>query len=495
MALAQDSETGQPLSAIDWLSESLSTRPNAPGDDATAVAAGVPDVSVSPLDLPTPDRVGLLPPSVTGFPPSLWAESEIDQLIALIGGLRTEQVPTLRRLLTTLLLAEADPPMGSDMRGRLFLARVDKLLDMGALDQAEALLIASGSESPEAFRRRFDTALLLGSEDAACDEMNARPGLAPSYSARVFCTARGGDWTDAVLTLNTAVALGDISPEDEELLTRFLDPALGEDMAPMAPPSRPSPLVFRLREAIGEGLTTSTLPRAFAQADLRSTTGWKAQLEAAERLARMNAITGSRLMAVYTERQPAASGGVWDRVAAIQALDDALAARNRVAVADALPLAWAAMRGSGTASAFAEVLARPLMALELPGEAGRIAFRIALLSEHYQEAAERRMPADAADEILIALALGQAIPPPPDAARSVAGAFTGAAPTPPALARHISAGQTGEAILRAAQLVASGAEGDGSDLAEGLVGLRLLGLEDAARRAALDILILAPRGL
>ena len=54
---------------------------------------------------------------------------------------------------------------------------------------------------------------------------------------------------------------------------------------------------------------------AFAQADMRDNTGWKAQLEAAERLARNGVLDPNQLLGLYTEEKAAASGGVWDRVA------------------------------------------------------------------------------------------------------------------------------------------------------------------------------------
>ncbi|MFD1808953.1 hypothetical protein ACFSHQ_15025 [Gemmobacter lanyuensis] len=92
---------------------------------------------------------------------------------------RTDTLPALQGLLLTLLLAEAEPPVDSGGRGVLLLARVDKLLAMGALDQALALTALAGPPTPDLFRRRFDIALLTGTEDAACEEMTAAPSWRP----------------------------------------------------------------------------------------------------------------------------------------------------------------------------------------------------------------------------------------------------------------------------------------------------------------------------
>src|SRR5690606_17548745 len=152
--------------------------------------------------------------------------------------------------------------------------------------------------------------------------------------------ARGGDWNAAALSLRTGETLGYIPADMVPLLERFLDPELADGAPDLPVPARPSPLDLRLMEAIGEPLQTSTLPLAFAHADLTSNAGWKTRLEAAERLSRTGAIEPNLLLGLYTEREAAASGGVWERVRAIQALDRAITASDRAAVARALPVAW-----------------------------------------------------------------------------------------------------------------------------------------------------------
>src|SRR5690606_22806876 len=128
---------------------------------------------------------------------------------------------------------------------------------------------------------------------------------------------------------------------------------------------------------------------AFAHADLRDITGWKARIAAAERLARAGAIPGARLLEVYAERQPAASGGVWDRVGAVPAFASGLDSADAAAVSATLPAAWAAMRETGLEVAFAEAVAGALDPLPLDGSAVEIQLQIGLLSADYAGAASR----------------------------------------------------------------------------------------------------------
>ncbi len=488
----------EPLSAIDWLSQSVAVPAPLPGSGGyePAITAGVAheDIAVTVLDGPSPDATGLLAPQVTGLPQALWGLGRTEEIVALIRTERIETLPALQALLTTLMLAEADPPADAGGRGTLLLARIDELLDIGALEQAAALLDAAGSAQPELFRRSFDVALLTGTEDRACAHMRANPDLAPTFPARIFCLARSGDWNAAALTLRTAQALGFVTEEEDALLSRFLDPELYEGDPPLAKPARPSPLVWRMLEAVGEPLPTNTLPLAFAQADLRDTAGWKSQIEAAERLARTGAIAPNRLLGIYTDRKPAASGGVWDRVAGVQALDAALAVGDAQKVAQILPGVWDRMVAAELEVPFAILFAAPLGKLDLPAPVSALAFRIALLSPDYQAAALAREPADATESFLIGIARGAPEGTAPDSlGRAIAPAFRSPSPGLDAQAL-LQDGRIGEAIVLAIDQIGTGLRGDLPLVAQGLSLLRTVGLEDAARRTALEMMLLERRG-
>lgn len=498
-ALAGPLRAEAPLSAIDWLSQSVTVIPTPaaqlPAEPAVSAGAVPADVSVSTLDGPSPDAAGLLPPHITGFPRALWGLGRTEEIAATITAERTGTLPALQALLMTVLLAEADPPADAGGRGVLLLARIDKLLDMGALDQAAALMAAAGSRAPEFFRRSFDVALLTGTEDQACQTMRAAPDLAPTFPARIFCLARSGDWNAAALTLRTAQALGYVTDAEDALLSRFLDPDLYEAEAELPPPARPTPLVWRMYEAVGEPLSTGSLPLAFAHAELREAAGWKAQIEAAERLARAGAIQPNQLLGLYTERLPAASGGVWDRVDAFQRLDSAVAAGDAAAVERWLAPAWDRMIEAELEVPFATIYARSLLSMPLAGQTEALALRIGLLSPDYEAAAALRAPKDGTEAFLMALARGtaQGVTPNDSMGRAIAPAFADAAPSAEAQ-ELLEAGRLGEALLLAIDRIGRGVQGDLRGVTEGLALLRRVGLEDVARRTALELLLLERRG-
>jgi hypothetical protein len=499
---AQD---GGPLSAIDWLSQSIAA-PAGQTSGGIAIAIDEPPVTgqggalpqpvaTTALDGPAPDGVGLIQPKVSGFPQDLWGAGLTLEIAARLVAHPDDDLPALRQLFLTILLAEADPPVDAAGKGELLKVRIDKLLALGALEQASALIDAAGPSTPELFRRAFDVALLTGAEDRACEKMAAAPDLAPTVPARIFCLARSGDWDTAALTLHSAEALGEISADQAALLARFLDPDLFEgDPVPPAP-DPVTPLDWVMFDAIGEPLATDSLPIAFSYAEISPRAGWKAQIEAAERLTRGGTIPPNVILGLYTERAPAASGGVWDRAAAFQKFESALASGDKTRVTASLPEVWARMQEAELEVPFAFLFGQKLIDLPLEGEAAAIALRVALLSPYLDAAARRMQPADAQEAFLVALAKGElaAVVPPDSMARAIAAAYR--APALPAEGEALLEGnRTGEAILLAIDSIGRGVQGDLRGVTEGLSLLRAAGLTSIARRTALELMILERRG-
>ncbi|MFD0858376.1 hypothetical protein [Roseovarius aquimarinus] len=505
-ARAQSGE-GAPLSAIDWLAQpdgpqSLpgggsrrpdggAWRPSAAlgaGEPPVAGAVSIPDIEVTPLAAATSGAVGLLPPSVTGLPADMWAQSTATALSDLWGRASQAPMPAIAALYHTLLLAEAEPPQGPE--GAYLRSRVEMLRRLGAVEPALELLERAGPFTPELFPAWFELALLSGAESEACAALSKAPSLLSDDGARIYCATLTGDWPTAALLFDTGAALGTLRGTEAVLLEQFLDPELAEEAEPPIPSAAPSPLEFRLFEAIGAPLPTLGLPTAYAMADLRGTVGWKAEIEAAERLARVGALAPNRLMGLYTRQSASASGGVWDRVSAVQDLDEALARGDLAASGAALEAAWRLMRDEGLEMPFAQIVAGRIEPGGLPHTSADLAFRLALLTPDYEAAAAEAPPGREA-QFLAGLARGRpdtALANDPDQAM-IAAAFSEAPEAAPEHALLIEKGRLGEAILSAA-LQFDRASGDPGEMASALRSFRAVGLEDTARRAALQALIL-----
>ncbi|MGR3436419.1 MAG: hypothetical protein ACU0CO_16265 [Shimia sp.] len=478
-----------PLSAIDWLGTvppeppSILVAPPAPAEPPVARTGTVPLVEAQPLAAAT-RALGLLAPSVTGLPIDVWSTSEAGRVAAAFEALPAALPLPLAEMRQALLLSQALPPIGAS-DGAFLAARVQTLRDLGAVEVAHALALTGDPTDPVLFGAYMDLALLLDRADPACGLLAADPRLSPDLALRVFCLARGGDWSAAALTLRSGEVLGGIAPDTADLLARFLDPELAGDPSALPPLREVTPLTFRLRSAIGAPPATGDLVRAYAVTDLAPSEGWKTRLDAGERLARTGGIGPAPLMALYTERVPAASGSVWDRAESLQRLDLALRARDTGAVAQALPRAVAAFSGADLEPQLAAMVADRIdPTWDLPKAARTDAMRLLFLSRRYEAAAGM----EGAPALWAALARGDVSGTGAASARDRAliEGFSTALPDREgeALAGD---GHLGRAILRGAALLSSG---DHGRIAQGLALFRALGLEDEARRTALHLAIL-----
>ena len=499
-------QDGRPISAIDWLQEALNTppppavAPDPPLPQIEAPAPVLPEthfetISVAPLGGAEPDSAGLFTAERIGLPRQFWGAAPVEDIIAAIETLPTDTLPSAGRLGLRLLMAEFAPPDGLTLqtRGALLLARIDRLIALGALEQASQLIEAAPDQTAALRSRAFEIALLLGEEDRACAKMSGQISATEGQAAQIFCMARRGDWQAAWTGLQVARRLGLIDPTEGDLLLRFLEEEEAEFTQP--PPQSITPLGWRILEALGEPVPTATLPVAFAHADLRGMSGWRAQLDAAERLTRIEALQANRLFGLYTQRRPAASGGLWERVRAIQALDRALAHGDAQGVSERLPETWALFSASELESAFATIHASALADLDLTGPAADITWRMLLLAQERLDRAAALAPDTQLARFMMALAGAAPLPAldSPDMASAIAQGFQDA-DLPDQVQANIAQGAKGLVVLEALGLIAQAAAGDPVAATRGLQRLRAVGLEGEARQIALELLLLERRG-
>ena len=143
----------------------------------------------------------------------------------------------------------------------------------------------------------------------------------------------------------------------------------------------------------------------------------------------------------------------------------------------------------------AELFAAKLAKLPLAGEARQIATTLALLSSAYESLVAASTPQTAREAFLFGIARGKldTLAPPDAMGRAISAAFI--APTlPDDIVPLLASGRVGEALLMAMTKINRGTSGDLPQVTAGLATLRKLGLEDVARRTALELMLLERRG-
>ncbi|MGB0661892.1 MAG: hypothetical protein ACPGNV_17180 [Mangrovicoccus sp.] len=409
-------------------------------------------------------------------------------MASLIAGLRTQDAPAAQNLALSLLLAEADSSVSNgDLLGDLLAARATALIRLGALPQAEQLLIRAGAQHlPQIFDLWLNAALLLGTEDKPCRHLAEQSSLSSDLVLRSFCLGRAGRWSTAELTYQTGVALGAISGLEAQLLAEFLDPDLAEenaqDLARRSMPTPPSPIVFRIFEALGRPLETLHLPLAYAWSDLRPEIGWQAQIRAAERLSRRAVLDPNFSLGLFTAEPPAASGGAWDRLRALQDLESAI--RTGGDASQPLIIAAARYKSAGLEPAFARMIYSQIQDLTLSPKAQNTALRLAILAGELPDA-----PAESAPiELRLAHALAADTTLPEDLKGSfhqaLARSFTASAP---AVQSRI-----GESLLASLTLLAPDSVADFEDISGALSLMRSAGQDSRARWIAAQLALLRP---
>lgn len=502
--LAGGAQAQAPQSAIDWLSESLLQPPNfvisPPGRTGHPLDT---TISAMPLEMVSRDAAGLLPPEVTGFPRSIWGDLSSATAARLMRAVGPSAVPEVVSLYKQVLLAQSDPPQDAGPAGVLLLERIDLLFAMGALDEAETLILLAGVREPEVFRRWFEIGLIGQRTAAPCAALKARPALSDDVATRVICLARSGDWNAAAITASLAESLGQIAMLDADLLVRFLDPEMFADLPDSGNPDPLDPITFTLREALALPRPSTPLPLPYLNADLSLRAAARQRIVAAERLVRASAIPPNLLFAAYRGARAASSGGAWGRAETVQALDAALISEDDERLARAIASAIVIFADASLLYPFASEYGDTLAHFPPGPETGQVAPRIRQLLLISGRPMAQWATLGPTDPPMVQFAIRLASRTPitgvspyshtlPAAIHRAFANLTPARQDLPDLLTKIDAGNFAEVLLTALALLADGREAGPQAQHEGLYLLRKLGLEDAARRVAIQLLLIEP---
>ncbi len=435
------------------------------------------------------DGLGVLTKDITGFPFDLWKGLPTSKVQRLMRETPYAGVPAIQSLYRQILLAETAAPEDLVTQDSLLLTRIDRLLEIGALSEAQALIELVGPDTNDLFRRWFDIGLLTNQSDQVCAKLDGSPSLSPARSVQVFCLALSREWDAAATSMALGEELGEISTQDADLLALFLDESLLETMAPPKIGAPLTSLEFVIREYVGLPRPTSGLPIAFMHAELAEFVPLRYRIEAAEMLVREGVLPASVLFSAYREEEPAASGGVWERLAATQDMDRAATAED---ISEALLELDREFKKAGLRQAASEAFL--LYLSQLPAE------------EFSQDVRDRvtlyLLLANAPE--LAANWISKAPSKPLKTALSVAsGLLEGSSPiedvlstsTPEAFlsdhhAAMVSRGLIGEAIFTAIGLLSRDDVIDEDDLIQALALLRATAQDEVARQVAVQTLLL-----
>jgi hypothetical protein len=276
-----------------------SAAPVAPGAPAEAAPSGIQVAPLAPVD---PEWTGTLGEDRGGFPPTLWQGTPRSVVLALVPALPVTTSPTVQGLERRLLLANALPPAGREDSSGFLAFRAEKLLAMGFVEDASALLQAAPGRSEALDRARIELKLLSGDRDAACqgvgEAIRRHQGLWWER-ALVACNALAGKREEAALGLSL---LREQNAPRDAAFDALID-ALGGRQAKLPPLPQPTPLHLALLQAAklpypGD-LAAVTAPATLRAIALAEGTPALQRLAAAQRAAEFGALTPEQLRTIY----------------------------------------------------------------------------------------------------------------------------------------------------------------------------------------------------
>ncbi|MGH6619319.1 MAG: hypothetical protein ACREF6_07230, partial [Alphaproteobacteria bacterium] len=275
-------------------------------------AAPLPEIQVKDLGSIDPESVGTLDAATGGFGAGMWLGTPRPTIQRLIGSIPAEiRSPVMRALAERLLLTAAALPPAEETGGgdgdtpSMLALRAERLVAMGLIDEARALILASPmrSSDPALVRLHVETLLLANDPGGACGTAKRDAAkLAGSYWQRVaiFCQLLAGDSDGAQLGANILAETPDF---DDKVFLSIAD--MMAQKRPVRIESLPSPTALHLamlRSAnapLPADAVEKATPPLLRAIGISPNVELDLRLRAAERAAFAGAIDTGRLAQIY----------------------------------------------------------------------------------------------------------------------------------------------------------------------------------------------------
>ena len=331
----------EPTNAIEWFEQTENNKRKIKLEKDTAKELK-PITLIIESDLRPNDfnSFGVIPSKIAGINSDIWQGIDEQTLFHEVKSLPDLHFHAAQTFLKRILISETNPPIPTvkdNLGGKLYLiAKLDKLIKIGALEEAETIINQVVPIDHVLFKRLAKISFLTGRLGYMCKKLKEKPTLSRDLAIRVICLSRHNDWDAAALILSSAASLNLLDDNREALLIDYLDPSLVIQNRPKLNNTNFEEIDFYLSNSaktFKPRLTDSVKYRYFV---LINESDPMTKISAAEDLAVKKSINVSTLFDTYRNIKITHSNGLWRRVIAVKNLDQALQRNNEQAVGLAL---------------------------------------------------------------------------------------------------------------------------------------------------------------
>ncbi|MEE2721660.1 MAG: hypothetical protein VYB45_07615 [Pseudomonadota bacterium] len=263
-------------------------------------------IVVNWLDALDPDAIGLISEDQGGLPLGLWQGTDWETVRTLMPRMPAGTASTaIRDIARRLLVSRAAVPAGKPVDASLVALRVDRLLAMGAVGDAVALLkLAPAVRRDENLERTRIEALLFNNDNSgACLAVqNAGSKYTSFYwsQALAYCFALSGDHARASVI---ADLLGERATEVEPVFFAAIDALAGTTGGDLPPLKSPRALHLSMMRAarlkVPAGIVRDSAAANLRAVALSPNADLETRLVAADRAYRLGALSGDALVQLY----------------------------------------------------------------------------------------------------------------------------------------------------------------------------------------------------
>ena len=207
--LAQDAEPS-------WLNKKILKLENSP-DIETPSSNLIKNRTINTINLSDLAEENLT------LPYYYWSWSKIEDLTSKIDSIYLEPKVQLRELIVSVLLSEMPANIEIPKEANLYIARLNKLLELGQYKEAQTFININDPNLTLSFQQQFELNLLKGNDTLACSQSKIQGTNNNTLKQKIYCLNHEGKQSEARIVFETAKILTKIKDYDTYIIELLLN--------------------------------------------------------------------------------------------------------------------------------------------------------------------------------------------------------------------------------------------------------------------------------
>jgi len=236
-----------------------------------------------------------------------WSWSKTEDLTSKIEQLKSTTNPITRELIIAVLTSEMPINLMEPKEAKLYVTRLNKLLEFGQYNEAQNFINNHDSELKFSFNQQYTLNIIRGNDTLACSQLKIKKNLDITLKQKIYCLIYEKKFAEAQIIFETGKLFETISNDDKNIIEILLSYDTSENIEINNFKNKLEVIDYIILRKKQIVIPLNDTPTPLMFYDLSQALSHDKKLNLLEELNKRGIILNNKLFPIYLENSPSSN--------------------------------------------------------------------------------------------------------------------------------------------------------------------------------------------